>query len=317
MRILFVLVAVLLLGVGFSGPPPNATLGARAEVTATPIVLGARRTGRLTFLGGVRLMSGDPAFGGFSSLSVAGSRFTLLSDAGDIVSFSMGADWVPRAARFAMLPAGPGTGWEKRDRDSESMARDPASGRIWVGFEGANAIWRYAPGFAQAERVARPPAMRDWEANGGAESLALLPRGGFVTISEVPPGESRRRVGVRFFGDPTLAPRRGFRFSYVPSGGFDVSDAAALPNGDLLVLERRFTLPFTFAARLALVPRGTIRPGAVVRGQTVARLAKPLLVENFEGLAVAREGAATILWLATDNDQSRWRPSLLLKFRLD
>ena len=289
----------------------------RQALTATPVALGAPRIGRLTFLGGVRLSSRDRAFGGFSSLNVVRGRFMLLSDAGGIVSFSMNGDWKPRSARFASLPAGPGTGWEKRDRDSESMARDPRTGKLWVGFEGANAVWRYAPGFARPERVARPPAMRDWEANGGAESLALMPNGSFIAISEVPPGDARYRTGIRFFGDPTVEPRRGFRFRYVSRAGYDVSDAAALPNGDLLVLERRFSLPFSFATRLALVPPGMIRPGAVVRGRTIARIAQPLLTENFEGLAITREGAATIIWLASDNDQSRWRPSLLLKFRLD
>lgn len=319
MRILFVILVVLLLGVGFSGPPPNAALGSRAQVTAAPVVWGAPpRVGRLTFLGGVKLSSGDQAFGGFSALGVVGDRFTLLSDAGGIVTFRMGRDWKVRAARFAGLPAGPGTGWEKRDRDAESLARDPATGESWVGFERANAVWRYAPGFTRAERVGRPPAMREWEVNGGPESLARLPGGGMVTISESSSwNDGPGRAGIYFAGDPTVAPRRGFRFVYRPQRGFDPSDAAALPDGRLLVIERRFALPFTFEARLALVPKGAIRRGATVRGRTVARLASPLLTENFEGLAVTREGAATIVWLATDNDQSRWRPSLLLKFRLD
>lgn len=318
-----VILIVLVLGVGYAGPPPAEVVADDATVTATPLPLAEAgpaptRAGRLTFLGGVRLASPDRAFGGFSALAVAGDRFLLLSDSGSVLGFAMGADWRLRGARFGRLPAGPGTGWEKRERDSEALARDPRTGELWVGFERANAIWRYAPGFGRVLGAARPPAMRGWESNGGAESLVRYPDGSFVAIAESSRWRGTKgRAGLVFRGDPTAAPGRGFRFIYRPAPGFEPSDAAMLPDGDLLVLERRFAPPFRFEARLAVVARAAIRPGAIVRGRTVARLAAPLRTENYEGLAITREGAATIVWLASDNDQSRWRPTLLMKFRLD
>jgi hypothetical protein len=39
--------------------------------------------------------------------------------------------------------------------------------------------------------------------------------------------------------------------------------------------------------------------------------------DNFEALAIAREGDATILWIASDDNNAWWQQSLLLKFRLD
>ena len=313
-RVLFVVAAVLLLSVGWSGMPRVDGLSGPAIVRATPVVLPAR-TGRLRLLGAVRLDSPARNFGGFSGIAVAGRRITLIDDGGGIVEFDVDARLQPSRARFANLPAGPRTGWEKRDRDSESIARGP-DGRLWVGFESVNAIWRYAPGFARAERVARPLAMRDWESNGGPESLALLPGGGFVTISESSRWkEAPGRAAIRFLTDPTLAPRRGFRFSYRPAPGFDPSDAAALPNGDLLVLERRFETPFHFTMRLVRVSARTIRPRATVRGTLVAQFDRP--GENLEGIAITREGRHIIVWLVSDNDQSWWRPSYLLKYRLD
>jgi hypothetical protein len=335
MRVLFVVLAVLLCVPSWTGEERLALLGHRPQMTATPVALDPadpqrRRLGSLTYLGGVALRSRDPAFGGYSSLSVVpqvnGNRFTLLSDGGNVAAFTMGADWTPRALRFRNLPAGPGTGWEKRDRDSESMAVDPASGAIWIGFEGANAIWRYAPGFARAEAQRAPHAMDSWPDNGGPESLARLPDGRFVVIAETRHvarmrwrgAESVRlasRDALIFPGDPIATTPRPF--AYLPDRRFDPADATALPNGDLLVLDRAFRLPFRFSNRLSLVPAARIRPGAIARGRRLATLAAPLLHENFEGVATTVEQGRTIVWLVSDDNQSSLQRTLLLKFRLD
>lgn len=118
----------------------------------------------MTYLGGVGLTSRDDAFGGYSSLSVAGDRFTLLSDFGDIVRFRMDATFQISDPGFGDLPAGPGLGWEKRERDNESMTVDPASGEVWVGFERANAIWHYWPGILCPSPMRR---RRPWRAGKG------------------------------------------------------------------------------------------------------------------------------------------------------
>ena len=333
MRILVVVLLVLALVPGWSGEERLALLGTRPSLTATPVVLDRRdptrtRVDGLTFMGGVVLASRDSAFGGFSSLTVAGDRFTLLSDGGNIVQFHMGADWQPHGLAFANLPAGPATGWEKRDRDSESMTVDPATGRIWVGFERYNAIWRYAPGFARAERLGMSNAMARWPDNGGPESLVRLRDGRFVTISEeahVPRrvwrGRERDRLrtreGLVFAGDPTRNPQAAFRFAYVADGRFDPVDMTELPNGDLLMLDRAFALPFRWSNTLSIVRRRDLRPNGIVRARRIATLAAPVLHDNFEGVSVTRENGATMIWIVSDDNQLVLQRTLLLKFRLD
>jgi hypothetical protein len=125
------------------------------------------------------------------------------------------------------------------------------------------------------------------------------------------------RAAIRFAGDPTTHPRAGFTFSFLPPPGYNPSDVTTLPDGRLLVLTRRFKLPFDFAAKLVVVDPAAIRPGALVRGREIATLAKPLIRDNFEGLAVTREGNATILWIVSDDNQLFLQRSLLLKFRLE
>lgn len=307
----------------FEGRPPQ--MDAR-RVDLDPRDPSRRRVGALTYLGGVMLTSRDPAFGGYSAITVSGDRFMLLSDGGNIVRFRMGADWRPHGLRFDNLPAGPSTGWMKSDRDSESVALDPRTGQLWIGFENYNQIWRYAPGFTRAEGRVAPRDMADWSGNGGPESLARLPDGRFVTISEdakvwrarwrgSEEGRRNSRQGVIFASDPLKGHAR--RFAYSVSPNHDVADAAALPDGSLVVVERRFRLPFRFSNRIMLVPAAQIAPGRVAHGTLIAELDSPLIHDNFEGVAVTQEAGATILWLVSDDNQLFLQHSYLLKFRFD
>jgi len=317
------LIIVLALATSWSGPERLPLLGDHPNITAIPIPLdpaapAKRQVGSLTYLGGVELWSRDGAFGGFSSLSVAGDRFTLLSDGGGVVRFRMDARFHLADPQFAQLPVGPGIGWRKNDRDSESMTVDPATGHIWVGFEGTNQIWRYAPGLTEPATGAAPIAMRGWDDNGGAESLVRLRDGRFLTIAETTrwPG-SEARQALLFDGDPVARPDRGFRFGYLPPAGYDPSDATELPDGRVLVLNRRLSWPFKWIAVLTLIDPASFKPGTTVQGKVVARFAPPLNVDNFEGLAMTREGGATILWMVSDDNQFVLERTLLMKFRVD
>jgi hypothetical protein len=329
-RILFVILAVLLLVPGWTGKVRLDLLPAHPGVTAYRVDLdprdpARRHVGRLTYLGGVELVGSDPAFGGYSALRVVGHRFTLLSDGGTILRFTMGADWHPRDVTGANVPTGPGTGWEKRDRDTESMASD---GRhVWIGFERVNQIWRYESDMKRGAGFVAPSAMAKWSENGGPESLVRLADGRFVVISErshTPPhwwpGSNESRLATRdsliFAGDPVDAPPPQ-RFSIGEQGRYDISDAAVLPDGDLLLLNRVFELPFHFVTRVTRVRARDVEPGVIATPTTVATIGTPLIGENFEGLAITREGLSTILWMVSDDNQSVLQRTLLLKFRLN
>lgn len=327
-----VVAAVLLLAPPWTGEERVTVFPPGIVVTAHPVTLDPRdpariRVGALTFLGGVRLTSEADGFGGFSALAVAGERFTLLSDSGNVLRFRLGRDWRIREIVSGTLPAGPGRGWDKSDRDSESLAVDASGHRAWIGFEHANEIWRYTDDLTRTTGHAAPAAMRRWPTNGGAEALARLPDARFVAISEeahVPPrywaGSDAQRLRTRealiFPRDPVTgaAPTR---FAYVVDRHYDVADATALPGGDLLVLERRFRLPYRFSTILTRVATRDVRAGAVVRQVRLATLDAPLIHDNFEGIATTREGGATILWLVSDDNQSVLQRTLLLKFRLE
>ncbi len=337
--LLFVLASVHLLVPGWSGTSRLPLLGAAADMTATRVRIdpadpSRRRLGGLTYLGGVVLRSRDSAFGGYSSIAVrrraSRTQVTLLSDGGNIVRFHIGDDWRPAGIGFAALPGGPGQGWSKRDRDSESLTIDAATGTAWVGFEYWNAVGRYAAGadgspLARFEGLVRPRAMREWPDNGGPESMVRLRDGRFVVLSETARprvrtsaggvGRGTGRRGLLFAGDPLTA--RGVGFTYVPPAGFSPVDVAELPDGRLIVLNRAFAAPFVFSNTVTVIESGAIRAGAVVRGREIAPLAAPLVHDNFEGIAVVREGDDTVVWIVSDDNETVLERTLLLKFRLE
>ena len=322
-RTRYPLMLLLALLCQWSGPPERPMMGRVPDMTATPVPFDASnpkrvKTGALTFMGGLRLTSRDPAFGGYSSMTIDRGLFTLLSDGGTILRFRLDDKFRPSAIAFGDLPVGPGTGWNKADRDSESMTLDPASGRAWVGYERVNQIWRYSPGLTQPAQMVAPQPMADWSENGGAESMVRLHDGRFLVIAETSRRlPSQARSALMFDRDPTATPLKGFEFGYLPPDGYDPSDATQLPDGRVVILNRKLALPLTWSAVLTLIDPRHIRPGVTIRGREIARLAPPLTVDNFEGLAITREKGATMVWMCSDDNLLFLQQTLLMKFRLD
>lgn len=307
----------------WSGPPERPMLGRVPDVMATRVPLDAVnparvKVGGLTFMGGVRLTSRDNAFGGYSSMTIDRGLFTLLSDGGTVVRFRLDKGFRLSAPGFGDLPTGPGRGWNKGDRDSESMTLDPATGRVWVGYERVNQIWRYSPGLTLPAAMVAPRPMSDWSDNGGAESMVRLHDGRFLVIAETSRRlPSQARSALIFDRDPVEKPLKGFEFGYLPPDGYDPSDATELPDGRVLILNRKLALPFTWSAVLTLIDPRRIRPGMTIRGREIARLAPPLTVDNFEGLAITRENGATMVWMVSDDNLLFLQQTLLMKFRLE
>lgn len=314
MRLLLSILLVLLFVPSWTGQERLPLFDRDAKLIARTVDAPGRM-GELRLIGMLRLDSPLDGFGGFSAIALRDGRLTLLSDGGNWLRFGIrGRKLV--GAEVGTLPAGPGLGWSKGDRDSESLALDPATGRAWVGFETYNQIWRYDADFRRAEAHAAPAAMARWGVNRGAEAMVRLRDGRFVVICER--GAKRRipREGLIFPGDPTDG-REPARFGFVPPAGYDVSDATELPGGDLLVLTRRFELPFRFTAKVIRVKRAALRAGATVRGREIATLGGGAYAENWEGIAAVQDGARTVVWMVSDDDTAVLQHTSVAKFVLE
>ncbi len=166
----------------------------KAEPLPLPSTDVQRAYGPLRLEGFWRLSSAVPAFGGISSLFVnEDGGFTGLDDSGEWATFRL--DGPPNGVMAALPRTHEQAGEQRRIQDSESMTRDPATGRVWAGFEAKARICRYARGFVAVEGCVRPGAMQAWPEQGGAESLVRLGDGRFLAIGEranAPGGRLRR-----------------------------------------------------------------------------------------------------------------------------
>jgi hypothetical protein len=298
---------------------------AHAVLSAEPVVLdpddpARRRTGGLLFLDGWQLRTRNVRFGGLSGIHVRGGRVTAVGDAGDLFRFPLpaaGPGELP--LRIDRLLQGPGSGRRKGDRDAESMVI--AGQSAWIAFEGANAIWRYSRGSWTAEAAARPDSIRRWPSMRGAEAMLRLPDGRFLLLAEGQIGKDGTTPAILFAGDPAEPGTRAESLRYRPPEGFRATDATLLPDGRILILNRRFFWLEGVSAMLTIVEPSALRPGAILRGRELATLTGGLTgglnVDNMEALSVTREGGRTIVWIASDDNLNPlFQRTLLLKFEL-
>jgi hypothetical protein len=277
-----------------------------------------RNFGALTLLSAFQLASKDKRFGGLSGLSVGpDGRVYAVSDQSYWLSASMLLD--PDALKdlvdWRIAPILTTTKLPVRGslRDAEALAQT-RDGSFLVAFEGFHRIWRYSPPPKTFEStpvsVQIPSAVAQAPSNGGIEALATLADGRLLIIAEElenPDGSVKAWV---------IDDGQFTELSYLPGKGFRVTDCAALNDGDVLVLERRY-VPFgILSARLTRVKAGSLRPGAKLAGKELLKLEQPLAVENFEGIAVQQTSNGTMIFIVSDDNYSSFQQTLLLQFLL-
>ena len=288
---------------------------------ARPVVLDPGDTGRtvvggLHFQGGLVLSSPDVRFGGLSALLVSpdGSRLTALSDHGFRLDAGLVHDRRGNLAGIRDATLVPLTDTDgqrlksKKKRDAESLARDGKDG-IVVAFERHHRLWRYGAG-AGPRPLAAPPGLEDAPSNGGIEALTRLRDGRLLAITE---GLRRAGAGVGWLGgEPAWS-----TLSYATRDGFSPTGVTTLPNGDVVMLERRYSVLDGIAIRVLRVAHPTIAPGTRLEGILVAEIAPPLSVDNFEGIAARRgAGGETLLYMVSDDNYSPLQRTLLMMFAL-
>jgi hypothetical protein len=306
-------VAVGLSSVWIRSPIPLELTDERPILRMTALPLPPAELGQVQAVGAWELVSSNRHFGSYSALVPLGDG-TLLA----------GADTGKRLHFTPPGRRGPGPKFDffadvdfadKSAYDVEALTRDPATGRIWVGYEHNNEIARYDAQLRSSGLV-RPAAMRRWRGNAGPEALVRLGDGRFVVLAETGLGWfASEGPGLLFPSDPVDG-ALPLEFRFRPPAGFDPCDMAVLPDGRVLILLRKVVwgLPPTFAGKLMVADPATIRAGEAWRAETVADLGPPLPMDNYEGLAVepAADGRL-VLWLISDDNNALFQRTLLLK----
>jgi hypothetical protein len=273
----------------------------------------------LTLLSAFELRSRHPHFGGISGLSVgADGRLYAVSDRGYWLSAQMRHDNQGRLLDLldwkikSLLTPGR-TPTDGLLTDAEALASAP-DGSFIVAFEQIHRLWRYPPPpmtfDAPAQPITMPPELAKAPRNGGLECIAVLPDGTIFTVAE----ELQNRDGS--FKGWLIENESSVELSYLPTTEFRASDCAALPNGDVLVLERHFSISLSFSARLKRISTEGMRLHAVLSGEELLRLDPPLRLDNFEGIAVREDSGGTLIYLISDDNFQPFQRTLLLQFRL-
>ncbi len=281
--------------------------------------------GKLVYRGGLSLSSPDPRFGGLSGLVVleGGAGIVAISDTGWWVTARLVHDEAGRLIGVRDGALGPLTDPEGRPlhqkawADAESLA--PLGDGLAVGFERHHRIWRYPYGatpFATRPVPLPAPAGLDRApANLGLEALTALPGNRLFALTE---GLESGSGMLRGWIGEGPGVRTWHAFDWVRHGLYAPSGAATLPDGGVLVLERRFTLIGGLGVRVLRLAPGAIRPGARVDGHPIATFDPPVTVDNFEGIDVvpSRGGGPLDVYLVSDDNYNPLQRTLLMEFAL-
>lgn len=282
------------------------------------------RFGALAFRGGLVLSSPNKAFGGFSGLSRS-------ADGAQIVAITDNAHWLTaRIERTGgvlsgladtemapMLNASGRALSRTRSYDTEALCID--NGFAYVGIERTHEILRFDWGrrgvMARGQSVPLPPEVKRLPANRSLEAVGVAPAaspvaGAIVAIAERS-GEHNEPTSGFIVGGPSPGP-----FRYQLGDGYEVTDLAFLPGGDMLVLERWYRPWRGVGARLKRVDGRRLAAASLLEGQVLFEADLAHEIDNMEGLSVHREGARTILTMISDDNFSLFQRTVLLEFEL-
>lgn len=325
---LAVSLAAIALSVAPAQAPRSVAAPTPIEVTGTPIAafdprnVGQSRFGALEFRGGLVLSSKYKAFGGFSAIHVEpdGAGFVAVSDHGSWlrgrIAYRDGKPDGVTGAEMAPLLGADGKllrsrGWF----DAESITE--RDGMLYVGLERVEQIVRFNYGrdglLARGEPIPVPPDFKTLSPNKSLECLAAAPKDSALAGSLIVVTEHSLDAAGNFRGFLLNGPEVA-RFSAKRIGDYDVSDCVVW-KGDLLLLERSFSIFRGLGMRIRRVPLASVKPGALLDGPVLIEADLGFEIDNMEGIAVHRDAHGdTIVTLISDDNFLPFQRTLLLQF---
>ena len=258
----------------------------RLAITAIPIDFDRddpdrKQFGKLVWRGGINLYAKSPFFGGYSALIIGPSGKSLLaiSDAGTWLRANIDYDG-RKLKGLSGASIGPILGRDGKplagdaQQDSEGLALidgDTSKGTAYVAFERNHRVLRYpftSDRFGPPDGgLTLPAETKRMSANRGIEAIVPIRvgrlKGTTVLFSERLPDKNGNLRGW-LIGGPTPG-----AIALKNVGGFDITDAAALPDGGILVLERRFRYSEGVKMRIRRIGAKDLKPGALISGEVL------------------------------------------------
>ncbi len=311
------------------------------NMEALPIALNPaapeeEKVGKLVYRGGLYLKSRDKRFGGLSGLIVSadGKRLLAVSDAGywfrAQLTYTNGRLTGLRKADLAPmldLNGAPLSGKTEPDAEAMTSAGEQGlDGDVYVSFERDNRIWLYPYGRDGFNAVpTEVPAHLDIPANivsGGVKGLVNFDTNALLAISE----DVRDRMGDLMgwlIPVPPMVGRGGYGVVFLKAiRDYRVTDLALMPmngeRGDLLVLERSFSLERGAGMQLRRIKRAAVGPLQAFTGDVLAELDVRYSIDNMEAVATRQNGKGeTLIYVLSDDNYNGLQRTVLLMFALE
>ncbi len=300
-----------------------------ASITFAPFLPGIVQFEQLEWRGGIVLSSEDERFGGYSGLVLSedGSQLVAVSDRGrwftaDVV-YEDDRPVSLKAAKTARL-LGPGGRViaHNHARDAEGLtfyAGNGIKGWLLVALERRERLLLYnfgRYGFRASPRsIAVPKALKQAKFNQELEAVGRFAAGTrlagtIIVFSEHFLDKDGNTRGW------LLGSRKAGPISLQRSADYDITDLAILPDGDVVVLERRFNAVKLAGMRIRRIAHADIKAGATLEAETLIEANQPLKnIDNMEGIAVHRSPAGELrLSIISDDNFNPLQRTLLLQF---
>jgi len=306
-----------------------ATLAAVAH--ADPIVVSVNSLNsfgnlsgtKLHWRGGFEILSADKTFGGLSGLTLSDDCTGLLavSDKGAWFRASLRYEGENLASIFnsELSPMLDSTGKPPRSKsrgDAEAVSY-LEGGRYMVGFETRTRIGVYDIGKrglkARFQLLKSPKSIVNGPSNGEVESVGQFKsgrwQGHYLAISE---HNLDRDGNIRgwLWRSEEIVP-----FSIKRLEDYRITDAAILPNGDIIILERSFGPSLLPGMALRRINASAIANGATVEPQLLfSGRALFYAIDNMEGVALCERDDETRITIVSDDNFNPRQRTLLLQF---
>jgi len=287
---------------------------------------GTEQFGGLAWRGGMQLVGRGSSFGGLSGLS-------LSSDCSTLTAVSDGGFWFRASLNYAdgKLASVSNVQWApmldekgkpfrfKIASDAEALA-GLGDEKFHVGFESSPRVGAYdlSHGLnAPMKLFPSPKSITEAPFNHELEGLAHFSSGPWADY-EMALSESFRDAEGNIRGWLWKS-WKTVPFTIRANGDFAITDAAILPDGDVLILERALSADVIPAMAIRRFDPKGISMGSLVEPKPVFQGSAPLYaIDNMEGLSVCqRDGETRVTIVSDDNFNSAIQRTLLLQFKLD
>ena len=297
------------------------------ETTIKPIELNSENpqqniVGKLKYIKGYSIASDYEHFGGLSGLSYAKEAEDIspvfVSDRGEVGQFKLDKDYKPYFTSIQFISGIPWKTTNKKIGDAEAIVRlkSKDSDFTLISFEQEHRIMAYSADHKNGKALPLPAEIGMLRSNGGLEAMEVLSDGRLLLMTEHPTIKTKQHLA--WIGSAPKDNPLAFRYItrlIAPPEGYSPTDATELPNGDVLVLLRRFTPTDGVSAKFWRIKKSMLDSSDIITGEVIATLKPPLSVDNMEGIAVidtSKDGNPIIAVISDDNFNSFQRTLLMI-----